>query len=92
LTLVVSMLMKVMALALLALSVVDARHAYNKVTKSGELPVVGYLEERSHTNGLCDANVTQHSGYFKIDEVPSAFPGLVSFARQIVSVIIAIPR
>ena len=43
------MLMKVMALALLALSVVDARHAYNKVTKSGELPVVGYLRPKLKT-------------------------------------------
>jgi carboxypeptidase C (cathepsin A) len=29
---------------------------------------VGYLEEKTTTSGgLCDASVTQHSGYYKID-------------------------
>merc|ERR1712093_157299 len=39
-----------------------------KQTKNGTMSVVGRLEEhQSGTNGLCDAKVTQHSGYFKID-------------------------
>jgi len=55
-------------LAVLA-AVADARHAYTKVTNNGTKPVVGYLEEKTlGAGGLCDANVTQHSGYFKIDE------------------------
>jgi len=50
---------------------VDAKHAYTKISKYGSTPVVGRLEETkvdAGKGGLCDPNVTQYSGYYKIDE------------------------
>ena len=44
----------------------SAEHAY--VRTSGSPAVTGRIEETADSAGLCDANVTQHSGYFKIEE------------------------
>ena len=55
-------------LVLLAVVSVEARHTYTKTTKAGPMAVEGVLDEKnSGTGGVCDANVTQHSGYYQIN-------------------------
>merc|ERR1712166_535757 len=64
-------LCSIVIIAVLAIAT-DAKHAYTRQTKAGTSAAVGWLEEKTveaGKGGLCDANVTQYSGYFKIDEV-----------------------
>ena len=55
------------AAATFAFAPASAEHSYTRT--SGSPAVTCRLDETKSSNGgLCDANVTQHSGYFKIDE------------------------
>jgi len=65
-------MMKFAVLCAILAVAIDAKHTYTKVSKSANITVEGHLEEtkvEAGKGGLCDPNVTQYSGYFKIDEV-----------------------
>merc|ERR1711907_120394 len=61
------MMRVLLALGALTLAV-SGKHSYTKHSRSGNVSVTGYLDEKSTPNGgLCDPNVAQLSGYYKID-------------------------
>ena len=56
------------AAAAAAIAVVPASAEHSYVRTVGSPAVTGRIEETEKSAGLCDPNVTQHSGYFKIEE------------------------
>ena len=69
--------MKCLLLLVLLAVIADAKHEYTKMSATGNISVVGKLEEtavEAGKGGLCDPNVTQYSGLHTLISNPNSNP------------------